>query len=346
MYELVSWQVTSQRLHKKINMAQRCLIVGAGLSGLVAANILKQVGLAVVVLDKAHGVGGRMATRRVENDVFDHGAQYFTARDSRFVKQVSSWQAAGIARTWARGFFASDGTFKFNNEERYIGAMGMTSIPKYLAQSVDIRLEQRVDGITVSNRVWQVETETGDLFSSDALLLTPPLPQSLALLDTGEIALPAKARADLERISYHACLAVMATLAGPSRIAAPGGVWLEGEPLRSIADNHQKGISPEGYGITIHAGPEFSQQHWDMDPESITQLMFDAAATWIGTDITAISLPRWRYSQPASVYSEPCFYVSDPAPLALAGDAFGAPRLEGAALSGLTAAERLIKVLQ
>ena len=60
-------------------------IVGAGIAGLVAARTLRDHGLDVRIFEKSRGVGGRMATRRTDDGSFDHGAQYFTARDGRFL---------------------------------------------------------------------------------------------------------------------------------------------------------------------------------------------------------------------------------------------------------------------
>ena len=58
----------------------RVVVVGAGAAGLSAA---RQLGdrYEVVVFDKARGVGGRMATRRLGDATFDHGAQFLTAHD-------------------------------------------------------------------------------------------------------------------------------------------------------------------------------------------------------------------------------------------------------------------------
>ena len=58
------------------------LVVGAGMAGLIAARELLRAGLSVLVLDKGRGVGGRLASRRIEGATFDHGAQAFATGDA------------------------------------------------------------------------------------------------------------------------------------------------------------------------------------------------------------------------------------------------------------------------
>src|ERR671910_2039609 len=84
--------------------ADTCIVVGAGISGLLAAHELQSEGWRVTVLDKGRGVGGRMATRRLGEGNFDHGAQFFTVRDDRFASLVEGWLTAGAAGGWAPGF--------------------------------------------------------------------------------------------------------------------------------------------------------------------------------------------------------------------------------------------------
>ena len=79
-----------------------CIVVGAGISGLLAASSLQREGWDVTVLDKSQGVGGRMATRRVGGGTFDHGAQFFTVRGERFWELVEGWLEAGVAAEWTR----------------------------------------------------------------------------------------------------------------------------------------------------------------------------------------------------------------------------------------------------
>src|ERR671938_147655 len=76
------------------------VVVGAGPSGLVAARTLEDAGVRATVLEKEEKVGGRMRTDRLEDGVFDHGAQFFTVRDDRFEALVESWVTAGVAEVW------------------------------------------------------------------------------------------------------------------------------------------------------------------------------------------------------------------------------------------------------
>ena len=76
------------------------LIIGAGISGLMAATKLEESGCSVTVLDKGRNYGGRMATRTFDEGIFDHGAQFFTVRQPIFKTYVDQWSAADIIRIW------------------------------------------------------------------------------------------------------------------------------------------------------------------------------------------------------------------------------------------------------
>ncbi len=316
------------------------------MSGLLAARALQGRGLRALALDKGRGVGGRMATRRLEGGAFDHGAQFFTARDPQFKELVDAWQAAGLARTWARGFALSAGGEKTNGEARYCGAAGMAGIAKSLAEGLDLRLGAKVVGVECRSGTWRARTESGESYEARALLLTAPAPQSLELLGASGIELPSEVRGELEAIEYAPCLALLALLSGPSSVPHPGGMWCAGEPIAWIADNQRKGVSKiYGSAVTIHAGQAFSREHWQAPEAEVTAALLDAAAPWLGGAPVKTQLHRWRYSQALRAHASRCVTLREPGLLAFAGDGFGSSRVEGAALSGMAVGAALGELL-
>ena len=324
---------------------QTCVVVGAGISGLLAAGELRDAGWRVTVLDKGRGVGGRMANRRVGGAGFDHGAQFFTVREERFENLVDGWLAAGVAAEWSRGFTDAEGNANPDGHPRYRGSEGMTSIPKHLAEGLDVRTGGRVVRVDRTGDDWTVACESGESVSGGALLLTAPAPQSLALAESGNHSLPEDARRQLGGISYDPCLALMALLDGDSPVPEPGGVQIKGEPLDWIGDNATKGISDRP-ALTIHAGPQWSRAHYDEDEADVTRALLDLAGEQLGVDLASstveTSLARWRYSWVTAPHEEACLVASREPPLVFCGDGFGKPKVEGAALSGLAAADGLL----
>lgn len=74
-----------------------CIVVGAGVSALIAVGELPAAGWRVVVLDEGHRAGGRIATRGIGNGIFDLGAQFFTARSEHFEKRAFRETRRGLA---------------------------------------------------------------------------------------------------------------------------------------------------------------------------------------------------------------------------------------------------------
>ena len=318
------------------------LIIGAGMAGLTAARILHDANLPVLVLDKGRGVGGRMATRRIGYGRVDHGAQYFTVRDKQFAQRVSEWRESGVVSQWGQGFADPKGTLPTGGHFRYRGVDGMTSVPKYLAEGLDIRLQTRITAITREKNRWLVHSQSGKMFRGQTLLLTPPVTQSLELLEAGNVFLPGDTRRDLERIDYAPCLALLAAFAGASQIPEPGGLRLSEGPIAWMADNHQKGISPDAHTMTIHTTPDYSRRHWRTNAIVVARRLLEAAAHWLHPEVLDWQIHRWRYSQPVATYPEEALLLPGPPPLVFAGDAFGGPRVEGAATSGHAAARTFL----
>jgi predicted NAD/FAD-dependent oxidoreductase len=318
------------------------LIIGAGMAGLSAARLLRDANLPVLVLDKGRSVGGRMATRRIGHGRADHGAQFFTVRDRQFARSVTEWQEAGVVSQWGQGFADAKESLPSSGHFRYRGIFGMTSVPKYLAEGLDLQLQTRITAITREKNHWLVQSQSGKMFQGRALLLTPPVPQSLELLKAGHVSLPSDIWRELDRVDYDPCLALLAVFAGPSRLPAPGGLRFSEGPIAWMADNYQKGISPDAHTVTIHATPDYSRRHWQTDANDVAGKLLGAAGPWLHSELLDWQIHRWRFSQPVATYPEQALFLPGPPPLVFAGDAFGGPRVEGAALSGYAAARILL----
>ena len=310
------------------------VIIGGGITGLIIATILQRHDIQAVVLDKGRGIGGRLATRRIKEGVFDYGAQYFSVKNSRFQSWVDEWLEAGVITQWCQRFSEEDSV-----KPRYRGVESNRAIAKYLAKDLTVHNSTKVTKLEYDSR-WYVRTEASDSFLGDYLVMTPPVPQTLALLDNSDIAIPFRVKESLQQITYYQCIAVLALLAKPSNIPSPGGIALDTEPLIWIGDNQQKEISPT-HAVTLHATPKFSEMHYGSDDETIANLLFDAASDWLNDSVTEYQVHRWRYSLPQTFYPQPYCALSE-IPLVMAGDAFVAPNIEGAVLSAIATAEYVL----
>ncbi|MCC5835701.1 MAG: FAD-dependent oxidoreductase [Opitutales bacterium] len=315
------------------------LVIGAGISGLLCATELQRAGRSVRVLDKGRGFGGRMATRRLAGGRLDHGAQYFTVRDPLFQNYVDEWLAAGVVREWFRKLTDSTNSA---GHPRYCGSEGMTDAPKHLAKSLDVRRSEQAVRLIRNGAEWEVRTLADHSFKAGHLIITAPLPQALALLDTSGLDYAGAKRGALGQVRYQRGLATLAILDGPSGLPMPGGLMLRESPLSWIADNQIKGISPEVVAVTLHSDAEFADQHWDSPDEVRGPLMLAAAKSLIQSRVLEYSCHRWGFTRPINPWPELTF--SNPnLGYTLAGDAFGGERVEGAALSGLAAAAGLLE---
>jgi predicted NAD/FAD-dependent oxidoreductase len=164
----------------------------------------------------------------------------------------------------------------------------------------------------------------------------------LELLNTGGVEVAPIPLSVLKRITYEPCIAVLYILDGPSDIPEPGGMWTVSEPITWIADSHTKGISAAPGAVTVHAGPEFSEEYWNADDAEIVILLSEVTRPWLGSLPVETEVIRWPFSKPVMTYPDPCLVIEEGSPLILAGDAFAGPRVEGAYLSGLAAAEALL----
>jgi renalase len=229
----------------------------------------------------------------------------------------------------------------------------MRSIPEHLATGLDVHLGMVVRSVAArdSGFVIAVEPRPGaradasPTLEADAVLLTAPVPQSLALLNAGGLELEPTNQTMLDAITYDPCIAVLAIPQQAPALPARGAVRIPGGEVEWVTDNRVTGASPEP-AVTIHAGAARSREWWDLPDDEVGARVIAAAREVLGFDADPIYVHRWRYSNPTSAAGVASVIdTSSGFPLAIAGDGLAGGRIEGAALSGLDAAERLVAAL-
>ncbi len=314
------------------------VVIGAGLAGLTAALVIAEAGRSVSVLDKGRGVGGRLATRRIDDATFDHGAQFFTVRGDTFRAFVDEAIKAGLVDTWCHGFGEPDGY------PRYFCPAGMNSLAKWLAARVReaggaIVTDHQVSSIQGGPVVWSVVGPNNEAIDASDVLLTAPVPQSLELVRSGGIELEPAIDASLSAISYKPTLALLVSLDGPSTLADSGGIQQDESDLFTfITDNRLKGVS-SATAVTFHVNGKITRDRWDHDEGSVIEDLLEHARPWLGSrDIRQVQLKKWKYAGPLVPHPDPYVVAaSSPGRLIFAGDAFAGPKVEGAFNSGRAA---------
>jgi hypothetical protein len=313
-------------------------IVGAGLAGLACARSLAAREVSARIFDKGRAPGGRLATRRVDLPdrvlAFDHGAQYLTARGELFRATLEVTHA----KPWT-------------DETRLVGAPRMSSIPRRLAEGLEVEIGREVTGIAGTPGAWRLQhvpprprgrpapeqpaTETGPF---EAVLLAIPAPQAVPLLQG-----PAPHLAGvLGAVRIAPCWTLM--IAFPTRLNLPDSIRPVGGPIGWAArDSSKPGRDAGTECWVVQAGPAWSREHLERSPAEVAPLLTGAFTALAGGTLPPAlhaSAHRWRHALVEAPLGAPCLW--DPAlGLGAAGDWCIAARAEAAVESGAALAESI-----
>ena len=319
----------------------RVAVVGAGLAGLTAARILVDQGRDVVVVDKGRHPGGRMSTRRTVHGCFDHGAQYFTARDERFLRHVANWRKRGLVDIWdARIAVVNEQQIaeESGTTERYVAVPGMNALCEEMAaQLPQCRLSWHVNRIGYEDGQWTLRSTEGERLVADTLLLTVPPPQAMALVRDNEAAQL------LANIEMQPCWALMAVFDRPL-LRDHDAAFVNHGPLSWLARQASRPGRAEVEAWVLHATPEWSAEHLEDCREKIrTQLIRAALDISIAQPVQVefAVAHRWRYALARKPIEKGVVWFQDQR-MAIAGDWCHGSRVEGAFLSGAAAAARIL----
>jgi len=319
-------------------------IIGAGLSGLTAAQLLKNTSH-TKLFDKSRGVGGRMSTRYAGDYEFDHGAQYFTARDLRFQDAVEAAIEQGHVAPWAgRAVYKKDGVMMADTGgDRFVATPRMNSWAKALAQGLDVTLGARVSRLMRANNKWTLVFEDGHKEGGfDHVICAVPSVQAIDLLPK-----EFSARAALKAAQMDACFALMIGFEAVHdfgwdslRVNNDVNAWL-------AVNSDKPGRNRAPTTLTVHSAPDWSNEYAQANRDWVQARMETSASVLCGVDVSSAPhrvLHRWLY---ASVSASPeTAILHDPElGLTACGDWCHGGRVEGAYLSGLAAAEAIKSAL-
>lgn len=300
----------------------RIAIVGAGLAGLSCGARLAGAGHAVSLFDKGRSPGGRLSHRRAATPLgeacFDHGAQYFTARDPGFRRQVELWARDGIAAPWPAA-----------GDDAWVGVPGMNAPAKALAAGLDVDCAARVDSLAREGAVWRLSGEGVEAGPFDAAVVAVPAEQAGALL---RLASPGFAAA-AEATPAEPCWTVMAAFAERLRIGEDV-VKRRGPIGWAARDSAKPGRSgPESW--VVQAGPGWSREHLEEAAAEIVPKLLGALAEVAGGPLpepAAASAHRWRYARSGTLGRDDLWDAA--LGLGVCGDWMLGPRVECAWVSG------------
>ena len=312
---------------------KRVAIIGAGIAGLSCARELQSHGLPADIYEKSRGPSGRMSTRRTPDWSADHGAQYFTAREPRFIQEVHSWIKTGSAAIWKPKLKVYEaGVWRDSNSEeiRYVGTPNMNSPGKHLAEELSIQYEATISQMQRRSGKWHLQcNEIGDIPTLyDFVVLAIPAPQaSILIKDLDDRASRITATGQMK-----ACWTMMAHL--PHQLTTDfDAAFINQEIISWICQNRSKPMRQSNLW-TIHGNPSWSQENVEISKEDAQDQMLKCL-TSLGFNCkdAEISMHRWRYAS-GGLQNPMNFLLLPDIGLGLCGDWLNGGRVEGAWLSG------------
>jgi renalase len=249
-------------------------IIGAGLSGIACGRALSVAGYTVCILDKSRGLGGRMATRRVDQppdqpldpqpdpQQVDHGLRYWQPASVALKALTEELVDKGVLQPWLASAYEirQRGVLTpvapaINRSTRYVATAGMSAIAKSLLQDFtsgeNLLTQHKALSLSPQGSHWQIECEAGQTVSAKRCVIAIPAPQAAELLQNCAINTDASGRladmadplannlvdaiAALNTVTYFPCITVLAGY--------------------DSCHNHDMGeLDPKGWMVTDFAG--------------------------------------------------------------------------------------------
>lgn len=327
------------------------VVVGAGVAGLACASALAASGRQVLVLERARGVGGRCATRRLDGQPFDSGPAFVHGRDPRFLAALDEVPATRLpgwpSAVEGTGTPCQPRAFEVG-ERRLAWAEGVNALPRHLARGLDVRLESEVTGLALTAQGVRLALGAGESLTARVVVLAGAPEQSARLLrPLGPAASPAAGVvAMLDLSATQACLALLALY--PEDAPRPGWHVHYPDGTAILLTSHDSAKRPAGarLGLVFQARAAWSRAHLT-DPGWPEALLAEAATLygpWAARPARTYA-HRWSHARQdgGALLAGPVVLAVPGGRIGLCGDRFGqGGGVEGAWRSGRALAGRLL----
>lgn len=302
-------------------------VIGAGLAGLACARRLAGAGRHARVFEQFRAPGGRIATRRFETTTFDHGAQYLTARETAFSETIAAAEAVGAVARWRP-------LWPGGEQERtdlWVGTPGMSGLPRWLAQGLDIEYGARIVRLERAPAGWKLNDDRGIEHAHFGLVVLALPPPEAALLAEAHTPLAGRVRA----VPMAPCWAVMVAFVQPLP-GVPDAGFMDDPVLPWFARDGSKPGRAAPDAWVLHASADYSRHEFDASPAQVQQELIGRFGEKIGRTPPGVLLSdchRWRHARVEAPLGEP-FLLDREAGIGFCGDWCLDARGEAAWLSG------------
>ncbi len=337
-------------------------IIGAGLSGLAAAHTLRDAGCTVTLFEKNRGVGGRVATRKRNDFIYDHGAQYFKGGSELSTEWITKKFPTPDLIDIAKPVWVFDGAGHIkegdpqqNKDPKWSYRSGFTSFARRMAEGLDVRLEMLIGRVQQTSIGWNIFDSNNEHHGRfDQLLITIPATQAIGLIEASLFA-NEQGKAISEQLGKAAYNPLISVMLGykPTPRTRPYYALVNTDKEHAIswlAWEHEKARerTPEGTGLFIaQMSPQYSKAHQETQHTILFQDVAQRVSTLIDEQLSPpifTDVQYWRYALPSQkADADTLFATTLPLGLAFCGDAFVGGRAHLALEDGVRAAQRLLQ---
>jgi len=286
------------------------LVIGAGVAGCLVAGALSNIGQNVLVLEKARGTGGRLASRRLKLE---------REGDSQPSVDVSCNLGAmnfEVTHEAFRAYLSMREDVSFIDDSRAHVQPRNSLLARNALESASMQFQSKVLNVArkrVNQQVlWNVELESPkgvQSYQAQRLVLATPPKQAADILEEHELS---QVLTLVDHEVQWVVLCVVDETIGRTLVRLPG---LRSEIIESVRINDIGSTQEHGQCVlAIHAQPQWSRANAEQTPEQVQSDVMKAISKVVrastANQLRVVSTHRWLYARPAEDSRLPSTHLS------------------------------------